>query len=165
MKRLLAFLILPALGAAGALGQYEPPKPMPPDEAALKQIVVRTDALGKLIERMRTAGVKDPFLADIEIYHKAAVWIVKHGEFYNKDAKEAAKWTSNVLDRGFLRASQQAAAKRPGSTHPVSAPSALTAPPSMAPSNRMRSHCRPTSAETSPKSGAWTSFCTGAAVP
>src|SRR5262249_47958981 len=42
-------------------------------------------------------------IADAEVYHKAAVWVLKHDEFYQKDAADRAL---AVLDRGLLRASQ-----------------------------------------------------------
>jgi pimeloyl-ACP methyl ester carboxylesterase len=109
MKRLGILSLLLALGQA-ARGQYAPPAPMPPDDATRKQIESRTDELRKVVERMRAAGVKDPFLADIEIYQRAAEMILKHGEFYGKDA---GKWTLDVLDRGFLRASQQLRGESP----------------------------------------------------
>ena len=41
----------------------------------------------------------------MEIYLKAAEWIVRYSEFYHKDA---ADWTLQVLDDGLLRASQAA---------------------------------------------------------
>ena len=45
-----------------------------------------------------------PSLADIEIFHKAVVWQLRHHEFYND---ETGALTLAVLDRGLLRASQR----------------------------------------------------------
>src|SRR4051812_43404449 len=101
---LLAFFGLIALTSLSAQSQYAPPPAEKIDPAVLKAIEERTDRLGRELETLTKRGVKDPFLADIEIFHKAAVWIVKHGEFYHKDA---GAWTLAMLDRGLLRASQQ----------------------------------------------------------
>ena len=113
MKRLFIFLVViagAALGSAGILGQYAPPPVVEPDDAVVKKIGERTDELRRVIDKLRGAGVKEPLLADVEIFHKAAVWIVKHHEFYTKDA---GKWTLEVLDRGFLRATQQSRGEAP----------------------------------------------------
>lgn len=48
--------------------------------------------------------------ADVEIYLKAAEWIVRHNEFYVKDAP---KQTLTVLDAGIARAKSAAAGKTP----------------------------------------------------
>ena len=53
---------------------------------------------------MKRHGVRDPYLADIEIHLKAAEWIVRHGEFYKKDYIDA---TLDALDRGLFGAAQQ----------------------------------------------------------
>src|SRR5262249_52374481 len=37
----------------------------------------------------------------VEVFHRAAVWISEHNEFFQKDA---AAWTLEALDRGLLRA-------------------------------------------------------------
>src|SRR5437879_9645686 len=107
MNRQLGFFCLLGsltLGGLAALGQYAPPPTVPQEDAVLKQIEARTDQLRQMILRLRAAGVKDPFLADVEIYYKAGVYMLHHGEFYNKDA---GKWTLEILDRGMLRATQQ----------------------------------------------------------
>jgi hypothetical protein len=99
-----------ALGGAGALGQYAPPPTVPPDEATLKQIEAGTDELGRKIRQLKDLGAKDPLLADVEVYYKAADYMRRHREFYQKDA---GKWTLEVIDRGMLRASQQGRGEAP----------------------------------------------------
>jgi hypothetical protein len=78
-----------------------PPPSKAPDAATLKEIEDRTARLAKLLASLRRQGVHDPWLADVEIYHKAAVWIVRQGEFFQRDS---AAWTLVALDRGLLRA-------------------------------------------------------------
>src|SRR5205085_10336926 len=45
--------------------------------------------------------VRDPGLAEVEVYLDAARKIVDHNEFFQA---EAGNWTLDVLDRGMLRA-------------------------------------------------------------
>src|SRR5438874_1456136 len=68
---LLASLLLGVV-LAGACGQYAPPPAVAQDEAILKQITTRTNELGAAIKKLRELGMKDPFIADIEVYHRAA---------------------------------------------------------------------------------------------
>jgi predicted esterase len=110
------FRCLLAVAAAVALAgllpaqNYAPPPAVAPDEATLKAITDKTAELGNALAALRKQGVGDPFLAETEIYHKAAVWVVRHGEFYDKN--DAAR-TLAVLDRGLLRASQLARGTAP----------------------------------------------------
>jgi dienelactone hydrolase len=93
---------------------YAPPPSQLPDEATLKTIADKTRKLGQIIESLRRQGVHDPYLAEVEIFHKAATWIVRHQEFYQKDA---GAWTIEALDRGLLRASQVAQGEAPWLQH------------------------------------------------
>jgi predicted esterase len=77
-----------------------PPGTLPPPET-LKEIRAKTDRLGNAISFLRKQGIRDPALADVEIFHQAAVAIVEHQEFFLKDSAAA---TLAVLDRGLLRA-------------------------------------------------------------
>jgi predicted esterase len=96
-------LVLLSAAAGPVAAQYEPPNAVPPDAAKLKEIDARTDKLKAELTNMRTKGINDPVYSDVEIYLKAAQWIVKYNEFYTKDAGD---WTLAVLDQGLLRASQ-----------------------------------------------------------
>src|SRR5262249_5546319 len=109
--RLLLLLGLPALVlASDAVLSFPEPKNHPPDKDTLAKIAQQTRKLSTALDILRRQGVRDPALTDIEIYLKAAQWIVKHNEFYHKDA---GKWTLGVLDRGLLRANQQARGETP----------------------------------------------------
>jgi dienelactone hydrolase len=98
------------LSAAVLPAQYDPPPVKPPDAAVLKAIAAKQEKLENAIAILRKQGVRDPGLADLEIYHKAAAWIVRHNEFYQPNFGE---WTLDVLDRGLLRASQLAMGEAP----------------------------------------------------
>jgi len=90
--------------------KYAPPPPVKPSAEILKKIQERKDKLAAVLRQFRQLGVHDPFLADIEVYYKAALWITRHDEFYDKDA---AEWTIEALERGLIRASQQAQGETP----------------------------------------------------
>ncbi|HEV3116184.1 MAG TPA: hypothetical protein VGY58_03975 [Gemmataceae bacterium] len=93
-------LLLAALGIAAAQS-YAPPPVKMPDEQTLQTIKEKTVLLAELLESLRRQGVHDPYLAEVQIYHKAASWITRHKEFYHA---QAGVWTLDVLNRGLLRA-------------------------------------------------------------
>src|SRR5581483_7502800 len=66
--------------------------------------------LGKTIALLRKQGLRDPWLADIEVYHQGALWIVEHKEFFHADS---AAWTLEALDRGLVRARLLASGESP----------------------------------------------------
>ncbi len=103
------FAVLSAIAAlvVGAALAENPPLP---DPAALKEINERSERLAASVAEMRRLGVPDLILTDVEIYLKAAMWAVQHGELKRpEDTKRAMA----VLDRGLLRASQQARGDSP----------------------------------------------------
>lgn len=89
---------------------FTPPPNKVPDAALLKTMKAKTEKLGQAIATLRRQGLRDPLLADVEIYHKAAVWIVRHEEFFTP---ESGAQTIDVLDRGLLRANQLAEGEGP----------------------------------------------------
>lgn len=101
---LLLFLFLGTAGAGPVQAQapkFTKPKTLQPTAEQLKSIQEKTRALGGLIGSLGKQGVRDPGLADVEIFHQAAGKIVAFGEFYSKDS---VRWTLDALDRGMLRA-------------------------------------------------------------
>lgn len=106
---LIVLLLLGTFLAAQPALTFPPPKTTPPDKATRETIQARTQNLADALDRLQRLGVRDPALADIEIYLKAAQWIVQHEEFY----RDSAKWVLPVLDQGLLRASQQARGETP----------------------------------------------------
>jgi dienelactone hydrolase len=107
---LLAFVFITA-GLFYLLAQdYAPPASKPPDDATLKDITERSERLEQRLRSLKQRGVNDGFRVDAEIYLKAAQWIKKHDEFYDKNS---TAWTLDALDRGLLRASQLAQGETP----------------------------------------------------
>ncbi|WP_169972684.1 prolyl oligopeptidase family serine peptidase [Tautonia rosea] len=87
----------------------------PPSAEQLAEIWEKTAALAERLDRL--AEVLTPeqralgdALADVAVFHKAAEWIVRHEEFFEKDS---AKWTIEALDRGLERAEQAIGGERP----------------------------------------------------
>ena len=99
MTRTHWFFPLPCLLAAclaASAQSYDPPDAKTPDKATQDAIVAKTQQLGQMLATMQRQGVRDPVFADVEIYHKAATWIVRHNEFYSDQFRA---WTVAVLDR------------------------------------------------------------------
>src|SRR5438552_644955 len=74
-RNFLAFCSL--LAAVGPLTaqNYTPPEPILPDEVTQREIGERTRRLSQAVEVLRRQHVSDPFLVDVEVYLKAALWI------------------------------------------------------------------------------------------
>lgn len=97
---MLAVCALCLVAIALTAAQYAPPPSAKPGEETLKKIDERKEKLESALRLFRREKIQDPFLADIEVYLKAATWITQHNEFYGKDAGE---WTVEALERGLLR--------------------------------------------------------------
>lgn len=108
--RILLPLLLLSSSALLRAQNDGPPAGRPPVEATLQTICERTDKLNNYLNFLRKNSVHDPALANVEVYHKAATWVVRHNEFFGPDA---AAWTLKVLETGILRASQAAQGEYP----------------------------------------------------
>jgi hypothetical protein len=108
MSRLLTGLCL-VLFAGPAFAQPKAVETFPPDAETLKQIETKTaelrTAVGGLPEKT-PADVR----ADVDVYLKAAEWIVRHGEWFQKDS---GKQTLTVLAAGLERAKAAADGRTP----------------------------------------------------
>ncbi|MBI1918525.1 MAG: hypothetical protein HYS12_27855 [Planctomycetes bacterium] len=109
---LLSLLVLGA-GPPAPAQDFTPPPPITPTAEQQRDLAARADKLEGALTALGRQGVRDPAFADIEIYRKAAEWIRRHHEFYQK---EAVDWTREALDRGLLRASQAAMGEAPWMT-------------------------------------------------
>jgi predicted esterase len=107
----LRLVVIASLAGTLLWAQYAPPAAKPPDEETLKKLAAKMEKLGKACDALHNKlNVHDSLVAEAEVYLKAAVWIMRHGEWYQADA---AKWTDDVLDRGLLRAAQLARGESP----------------------------------------------------
>jgi len=120
---LLVSLLVVAAGRPAAAQDFSPPPPVTLTAEQQRDIAARAAKLEQLVggttSALQRKGVRDPVLADVEIFYKAADWIVRHNEFYQK---EAVEWTLEALSEGLLRANQAGMGETPWITatgHPV----------------------------------------------
>jgi dienelactone hydrolase len=106
------------VGGAMAQAQQVPKAadPYKATEAEREAIASKSAELARAIEGLRGkvgegSGGRDA-MADVEICHKAAVWILRFSEFH--EAKDVAR-TLKVLDKGLARAKQLAQGQAPWS--------------------------------------------------
>jgi hypothetical protein len=100
-------MLVLVMGSPVAAAAKAPAVMQPPDEKTLANIREKTEQLGKEVAALRQHGVPDWELADVEVFHKAGIWIVAHDEWY----KDYAKWTGTVLETGLKRAGELRAGK------------------------------------------------------
>jgi predicted esterase len=101
--RFLAVALAAFAFADSVLSQgYAPPAQKLPDAETQQKITAKIQKLTALVDVLgKHEGVRDPFLADIEVFAKAGDWVNRYKEYYSDDA---GKWTEEVLGRGILRA-------------------------------------------------------------
>jgi sugar lactone lactonase YvrE len=102
---------LVALGLP-AFAQEKAPELFPPDAATLQRIESKLRELREAIEAVPpvTELPNVSLRADVEVYAKAAEWIVRHNEWLTKDS---VKQTLAVLDAGLERAKHAKDRKTP----------------------------------------------------
>jgi dienelactone hydrolase len=92
--------------------QQQPQQFVAPTRAAsqeeLDRINSKLDELQAALRKLCGTDTRRDLIADVEIYSKAAEWIVRHGEFYNE---KYAGWTVEGLERGLERARELASGK------------------------------------------------------
>lgn len=88
--------------------------PYQPADAEKQQIQTRIDQLGGLIRELRSRRGDDALLADVEIFHEAAVWKMAYPEEFFRQRSVAD--TLAVLDKGLERAAQLKEGKSPWTT-------------------------------------------------
>ncbi|MBK5294396.1 MAG: prolyl oligopeptidase family serine peptidase [Acidobacteriia bacterium] len=97
-RSLLIFLAV----ACSLLAQTPAGGPYVPTEEERTQLVGKITELGKRISLLRGGSGDARLLADVEIYHKAAAWLMRHTEeFYNRSYLASALL---VAGRGLDRA-------------------------------------------------------------
>ena len=109
--RLLTTAVL-VLAFSATLGAQQQQQFVAPTRAASRDELERIDSklteLHAALQKIRGTDTRRDLIADVEIYAKAAEWIVRHGEFYNE---KYAGWTDEVIERGLVRAEELAARK------------------------------------------------------
>jgi ubiquinone/menaquinone biosynthesis C-methylase UbiE/predicted esterase len=113
MRTVQTGLVTALLAGGLALAQapnYAPPPPNAPDAATREAIARQSRQLEVALADLRRRGVTDPVLAEVEVYLKAADWIVRFNEFFHKDS---GAWTKEALATGLQRAEQAARGEAP----------------------------------------------------
>lgn len=80
--------------------KFDPPPAKTPDALTLKQIEEKTKRLREAVDAAAT-NIPKTHRPDLEIYVKAAEWIVRHQEWFTADI---GKQTLAVIDQGLKRA-------------------------------------------------------------
>ncbi len=110
MKPIRSLLMLALFASpAGAQPNFETPKAVAIDAVTLTKIELKIEDLKVALDGLPNVlgpGIRE----DVEVYHKAAVWMVRHGEYF---AKDTAKQTLAVLDAGLERAKHAAKGEAP----------------------------------------------------
>ena len=88
--------------------------PYKPTAEEKQRIQAKIDQLGAMIRELRSLRVVDTLLADVEIFHEAARWILTFPEEFSR--KEAVAATLDVLGQGMERAAQLKEGKSPWTT-------------------------------------------------
>jgi dienelactone hydrolase len=104
-------LFLPALGAFPLMAQRPTQRPSESFPATPQQLREIGDGIRELEQRLaplRKKNLSDSLLGDVEIFLKAAQWIVRFDEFLVEDA---VAQTLSVLKTGTARAEELAAGK------------------------------------------------------
>ncbi len=96
LRLLLAVGFLVVLASWAGAQNFDPPKSQPPDEAKLMAIKEKTKKIESKLAALRRKKVLDVHLVEIEVYLKAADWILRHDEFYGD---KAVDWTLEILAR------------------------------------------------------------------
>ena len=105
----LGLVLLPGFSLAQ---KKNPPKIVAPDEKTNDLIKHRTT---KLQDAIAALPAKTPphVAVDVQIYLKAAEWVMRHREWVSNDS---SKWLLGTLDVGLQRAADAAGGKAPWRT-------------------------------------------------
>ncbi|MBX9678340.1 MAG: alpha/beta hydrolase [Gemmataceae bacterium] len=101
MFRTAVCLTLCLMSSEAFAQNFGSPKTIPPSDETVFSLKEKHGKLARYMASLRRQGVRDPGLADVEIYERAVRMLFELGEYYHKDT---AAWADEVLDRGLLRA-------------------------------------------------------------
>lgn len=102
------------LGSAASGQSSDSPRYRPTPEE-LAAIETRTVELGRWLDELRShppidPGHPDDLFADVAVFHKAAIWIVRHGEFFKPSY---VAMTRDALETGLARAREALQGRAP----------------------------------------------------
>ena len=106
----LALLPSSALAQAKDKKKDGVPGGFPPNQETMQKIRDKTAELGKALAALREKGARDPILADVEVFQRAAQIMVRNNDF---NYLASGTWTLEVLDLGLARAKLAANGKAP----------------------------------------------------
>ena len=86
---------------SSATAQPKAATSFPPDPQTLAKIEAKRQELAKALAELKSKGVKDPALGDVEVYDRAARVMLRNNDFH---AADSAKGTLEMLDQGIQRA-------------------------------------------------------------
>jgi predicted esterase len=108
MRHLFLSVAVLSLGTPVLAQSFDPPPAKAPDAATLQRI---KDETARLKTAVAAAAARvHPHEADLEVYVKAAEWIVRHQEWYTADS---GKQTLAVIEQGLKRADAAKDGKTP----------------------------------------------------
>jgi len=108
MRSFAALVLFPLVALAQPT--FPTPKTYPPNEKTLNEIKAKTEELEAAIAKLPKDVSEQGYAASVKVFHKAAVWIVRHGEWYTD---KSGQQTLEVLEAGLERAKALAEGKRP----------------------------------------------------
>jgi hypothetical protein len=109
MRYLVSTACVLCLASTVLAQKFDPPPPKTPDAATLKLIEEKTTTLRKAVDAA-APNIPRTHRPDLEIYVKAAEWIVRHQEWFTADI---GKQTLAVIDQGLKRAEDAKGGKTP----------------------------------------------------
>lgn len=80
------------------------------DSKTVGEIKSRIGELDQALRRLRSQGVQDPALADVEVYYHAAAWTMQQHAWH---APHALEWTLDAVNEGLRRAKLEQDGKMP----------------------------------------------------
>jgi hypothetical protein len=109
MRSIPVLAIVLCVGSAVLAQKFDPPKSKTPDAATLKLIEEQTAKLREAVKQA-VPNIAEVHRADVEVYLKAAEWIVRHQEWFTADS---GKQTLAVIEQGLKRAEEAKPGKTP----------------------------------------------------
>jgi len=111
MRQVFGVGLLILIGTGAALAQQQPYQPTP---AERRTIQAKMEELAARLTALRKGSADQRLLADVEIHHKAAEWILRYPEEFYRP--EYVKHTLDSLDIGLERATELARGKHSWTT-------------------------------------------------